>query len=327
MIDSSPAAFAAAGNMEELLELLSHEGVGPGWAKREPSLYPSPHLTFLPAHWSYETGKAALDAAGRYVSTELAERRNLILHNPVKGNDYSTVRSLVCAYQMVLAGETAHSHRHTANALRLVVDAAPRAYTVVEGRKIPMVPGDVLLTPNWCWHGHANESDRPAYWIDFLDVPLVHFLEPMFFEPWPGGAKVQEATIVDEASPMRFPFAATRERLDRARESQPGERMVLLGPPDIDTMRLQVLRLEARGRFSAPRTTANAIFAVIDGSGVSSIDGTEIEWRRGDVFALPSWRAHTYRAHERSHLLRVSDEPVLERLHWLRRENGDVPCI
>jgi len=49
---------------------------------------------------------------------------------------------------MVLPGEAARSHRHTPNALRLVVDAAPGNYTVVNGKKLPMRPGDVLLTPN-----------------------------------------------------------------------------------------------------------------------------------------------------------------------------------
>src|SRR3954468_12634989 len=191
MIQSTVEAFEHAANMDELLELLSREQVVPGWAKREPSLYPSPKLNFVPAHWSFqEFGRAALDAAGRYVSTEHAERRNLILYNPVKGNDYATTKTLISAYQMVLPGEVAFSHRHTPNALRLVVDTGPKAYTVVEGKKIPMVPGDVLLTPNWCWHGHANESDRPSYWIDFLDVPIVHMIGPMFFEGM--GSKVQQ---------------------------------------------------------------------------------------------------------------------------------------
>ena len=123
-----------------------------------------------------------LDAAGRLINTELAERRNLILHNPIAGNDYASVRTLVAAYQMIMPGEWARSHRHTPNALRLIVDAEPGTYTVVEGQKVAMNPGDVVLTPNWRSHGHGNEGRAAAYWIDFLDVPLVQLLEPMFFE-------------------------------------------------------------------------------------------------------------------------------------------------
>ena len=118
-----------------------------------------------------------------------AERRNLILFNPVPGNTYSTTRTMIAAYQMVMPGETARSHRHTPNALRLVLDARPRAYAVVDGKQIPMLPGDVILTPSWCWHGFQNESDSCVYGIDFLDAPLVHFLEPMFFEPYPAGVE------------------------------------------------------------------------------------------------------------------------------------------
>lgn len=317
MSSLDPAAFAAASSMDQLLELLERMGVDPGWAKREPSLWAAPRRNFLPAHWPYALGRAALDAAGRFVSTEHADRRNLILFNPVPGNRYATARTMISAYQMVMPGETAHSHRHTPNALRLVVDAAPRMYTIVEGRKIPMIPGDVLLTPNWHWHGHSNEGDQCGYWIDFLDVPMVHFLEPMFLERY--GAGVQESSVVDDASPMRFPFTAVRERLERAPESQPGERTVELGPPKLVTMGLHVARLEAGGRFTAPRSTANSIFAVIEGRGVSVIDDHGFEWRRGDVFVVPAWRSHGYRALEGSYLFRVTDEPLLERLNWLRR--------
>jgi gentisate 1,2-dioxygenase len=158
--------------------------------------------------------RAALDAAGRFVNTELAERRNLILNNPVPGNFYPTVTTLVSAYQMVKAGEVARSHRHTANALRFVVQAEPGMFTVVDGTKIPMEPSDVLLTPNWAWHGHANESKASGYWIDFLDVPLTHLLGPMFFEHHE--EMVEHTDIVAPDSPARFAFSETVRRLAEA---------------------------------------------------------------------------------------------------------------
>ena len=134
----TPAQFDAAANMQELYDLLSQCGIENGWNKPEPSLWPLPRKDFLPAHWSYGIGKAALNAAGRFVDTELAERRNLILANPVAGNKYPTVKTLVAAYQMVKSGEKARSHRHTANALRLVLDTGENAFTIVGGKKIPM---------------------------------------------------------------------------------------------------------------------------------------------------------------------------------------------
>jgi gentisate 1,2-dioxygenase len=48
-----------------------------------------------------------------------------------------TTRTLVAAYQMILPGEKAPSHRHTAHALRVIIDAHG-AYSTVDGEKTPM---------------------------------------------------------------------------------------------------------------------------------------------------------------------------------------------
>ena len=40
-------------------------------------------------HWRYSECRAALDAAGRLINTELAERR-MVLRNPVEGNEIAT---------------------------------------------------------------------------------------------------------------------------------------------------------------------------------------------------------------------------------------------
>jgi gentisate 1,2-dioxygenase len=39
-----------------------------------------------------------------------------------------------------------------------------------------MHSGDLILTPNWCWHGHTNDTNESALWIDGLDVPVVQML-------------------------------------------------------------------------------------------------------------------------------------------------------
>jgi len=94
----TPEDFNRAANMDELLKLLDGIGMNNGWAKKTPSLWPLPNKDFVPAHWRYKQAKAALDAAGRFVNTELAERRNLIMFNPIEGNDYATVKTLISAY-------------------------------------------------------------------------------------------------------------------------------------------------------------------------------------------------------------------------------------
>jgi len=294
--------------------------VGPGWNKPTPSLWDEPRKTFVPAHWRYDQAKAALDAAGRLINTELAERRNLILYNPVPGNEYATTRTLLAAYQMILPGEQARSHRHSPNALRLIVDAEPRAYTIVDGVKLPMDPGDVLLTPNWSWHGHGNEARAPAFWIDFLDTPLIHALEPMFFEPHPAGYEPVARTA--EVSPMRFAWKDTLSRLDQAAPDPAGPHgtQIELGSPAMRTISLHMMRLTPGVPTAAHRTTANNIYAVVQGSGTTTIDGESFTWSRGDVVATPAWRPHSHRAFGDAVLLRVSDEALLSPLDLLRQE-------
>jgi gentisate 1,2-dioxygenase len=127
--------------------------------------------------------------------------------NPIEGNSYATTRHLVAAYQCVMAGDRARTHRHSAAALRLVLQGKTGVYTVVNGARIDMHPGDVLLTPSWCWHGHANETGETGYWLDFLDIPFIQMTEAMFFEPYPQGGL--EAVTSTGPTPMRIPSGET----------------------------------------------------------------------------------------------------------------------
>jgi gentisate 1,2-dioxygenase len=217
---------------------------------------------------------------------------------------------------MVKAGECARSHRHTANALRFVIETGPGAYTIVDGKKIPMEAGDVLLTPNWLWHGHQNESTEDAYWMDFLDVPLVHLLGPMFFEQHP--EEIEKTDIVAADSPCRFAWSDTIQRLNDATELAPGIREIELGAPALDTIALHVRRLDPGATMEVEASTLSAIHAVMQGNGTVAADGKTFEWGRGDAIAMPSSTAASWSAQSESYLLQVSDKPLLEKLNWLR---------
>ncbi|HEY2532073.1 MAG TPA: cupin domain-containing protein [Xanthobacteraceae bacterium] len=318
--------LARSGTLQELYGKLGAIGIAPGWAKSTPSLWASPRKNFAPAHWKYDLARGALDAAGRLINTELAERRNLILFNPAAENSYGTVRTLVTAYQMIMPGEWARAHRHTPNALRLILDSEPGTYTEVDGLKIAMEPGDVLLTPNWSSHGHGNDSRACAYWLDFLDVPLVQLLEPMFFEPaTQTAAQVAVPTAAPtKDSPFVFPLSETLKRLDAAPPTPSGRfgTYLELGNPAMDTIGLFMMRLVPHVRTASYRTTANNVYAVVKGSGTTTIDGERFEWSRGDVIAAPAWRPHFHEANDDALVLRVSDEPVMQRLGFLRAEEA-----
>lgn len=311
-------AFETASSLPDLYEMLDQVQMKNGWAKPTPSLYPEPKRRFVPAHWQYRDARAALHKAGDLVDPRWAERRNLIMANPVLGNDYPTVTSIVGAYQMVKAGETARSHRHTPNAMRVVLEAAPHTYTVVEGVKVPMEPGDVLLTPNWCYHGHNNESDQDAYWIDFLDAPLVQLLDPMFFEH--SEEPPERAREVDAASPMRFAYTEYRPKLMAQGASHLGIRQLHLGPPELVTFDRTALHLTAGARWSRPRTTISRIYTVVEGSGTCEFAGSEVRWSRGDMIAIPNWHEHTLVSDSDAVLLQVSDLPLLTMLGWVREQ-------
>jgi gentisate 1,2-dioxygenase len=284
-----------------------------GWNKPTPSLYARPKKTFLPAHWSYDDGHAALEAAGRLIDTSLAERRNLILVNPVEGNEYGTARTLVAAYQMLLPGERARTHRHSPNALRLILNSDPGTYTVVNGDKVPMLNNDIVLTPKGSWHGHGNDGHAPAYWIDFLDVPLVQLLEPMFFDPYPAEQEPPARNV--SKSPLLFAWSDIEPRVHAAALESTGRygRQLTLDH-QMRTFGLHVMALASRIATETVHTTANNIYAVIDGSGTSHIDGAAIDWKRGDVFVAPAWRPHHHVPAGDAVLFRVTDEPVLAML-------------
>jgi gentisate 1,2-dioxygenase len=327
MSPPSQADLARAASLEELYGKLDKVGMGPGWNKPMPSLWPAPRKTFVPAHWKYEFARGALDAAGRLINTALAERRNLILFNPAEGNSYGTVRTLVAAYQMIMPGEWARVHRHTPNALRLILDADPGTYTEVDGVNIAMEPGDVLLTPNWSTHGHGNRSKACAYWLDFLDAPLVQLLEPMFFEAVEDeeneeGTHGEEPASMTTDSPFVFTLKDTLRRLAEAEPmpSGPFATQIELGHPALATTALYMMQLRPGVPTAPYRTTANNIYAVVRGEGATAVDGQRFQWRRGDVVAAPAWRPHWHKADGDAILFRVTDEPVMQRFGWWREE-------
>ena len=145
--------------------------------------YPKPRA--LPFLWRYRDVRPLLFRAGELVTPERANRRVVCLVNPTLKHLCAATSTLLANIQMVLPGEVAPAHRYTAAALRFVMEGGG-AYTAVDGERTIMRPGDLVLTPNWTWHDHGNESGQPIIWQDGLDVPLVNAVDGMFFEAYQG---------------------------------------------------------------------------------------------------------------------------------------------
>lgn len=314
MLHRSPGEndrLRAAETLESLYEQVDPLDLTPGWiSRRAPIMGSTPKSAFEPAHWRYADALAGLDAAGRLVDVKFAERRNLILRNPKIDNDWATTRTLVCAYQMILPGEFAPSHRHSANALRVIIDGEG-TYSVVDGEKMPMESGDVVLTPSGRFHGHGHDGDRPAYWLDCLDVPLNYLLEPMYFQPDSRPAPPVTANI--EQSPFRFSKAMIAAGLDAASapsDDRAGVRFNL-PTPSMPAVGLEVERFVGGKGYAQSRAGANRICSVMSGSGKIKVEGVTYSYAKGDTIVAPSGNWLQALPAEDSVILELSDAPLM----------------
>lgn len=310
----------AAANLDELYPVIAANLMTAGWHKKRRSLYPEPQGDYRPLHWRWEHGRIALDQAGRWIGTELAERRNLLLYNPggaTGDNDYDTVRTLVVAYQMIKPGEYARSHQHTPNAMRLILDADEGCFTVVNGVKLPMRTGDFLITPGGCWHSHYNEGTKNAYWIDVLDVPLVHRLGPMIFGEDPAWNQKEESSPAEH--PFYFPPSRTQPALAALPATNGVKRLTLDTQTAMKPLDIGMFHIAAGAAYSARKSTASSVFCVISGSGQAKIGSMSTEWSVGDVLAAPAWNPIELKAGADAVLLEVSDAPVMHMLGFYRQ--------
>jgi gentisate 1,2-dioxygenase len=163
---------ASPEELKDYYEQLSEGHITPAWIGRGISVEPQSRA--VPYLWHWRDLRPQAMQAAELVGTAQAERRVLRLTNPELSGIASN--TLVANVQIVMPGEISRAHRHTADALRLIIEGSG-GYTVVNNERVPMSPGDLVLTPNWCWHDHANDTDAPMIWLDGLDTPLVRMPE------------------------------------------------------------------------------------------------------------------------------------------------------
>src|SRR5258705_7092343 len=201
---------------------------------------PEPKPNIVPAFWKYDSVRALLMEAGRLLTVQEAERRVLVLENPgIRGASQIT-QSLYAGLQIILPGEVAPSHRHTASALRRIVEGDGGGYTAVDGERTSMQVGDFILTPSWTFHDHGNPGSSPVIWMDVLDVPIVNLLDSSFLEHHPqetqpvarpeGDARVRyganmlpleyEPTSLS-APVFTYPYSRSRETLEQLYRNGP----------------------------------------------------------------------------------------------------------
>lgn len=316
----------------------------PLWDRYHDLLPEEPAAPDRPMIWRWRDLGPFIDRAARDVDMKDAERRVLMLVNPDFGGKVTTTTNLFAGIQILEPGERARAHRHTPSAMRFILEGGGGA-TIVNGQPCPMFPGDLILTPNWAWHEHVNDSDARIVWLDALDVPLAHGLGTVFSQRGnPNDFTADMTAVADEAfaigglrpdtdaettpySPMfRYPWNRTRAALDTAPESADGGRRLRYvnpvdGGPVIATLDSYAWRIDKGRPTRQSRSTANAVFCVADGEGVSRIGDETIEWKRHDVFTAPHWTWATHEATTATaDLFMFTDREVMRRLHFLREE-------
>ena len=168
---------------QEYRDALTEQNLVPLWPSLRGVMPPhKPQPRTQATVWRYANIKPLLIEAGELTPIEKAERRVLVLANP--GHTLEKMQASSAIYlgmQLLLPGEWAPAHRHTPNAIRMIVEGEG-AYTTVEGEKCPMSRGDLILTPTGMWHEHGHDGTEPVIWLDVLDLPIVYYIEASYHE-------------------------------------------------------------------------------------------------------------------------------------------------
>jgi gentisate 1,2-dioxygenase len=312
-------------------------------------LVPAPRTR--PWLWQWEDLYAIAERAGSLIPVERGgDRRAIALSNPGQdGLPYAT-STLWAAVQWLNGREVAPAHRHTSQAIRFIIDGAG-SYSTVEGDKVFLERGDLVLTPPWLWHDHGSESDERAVWMDALDIPLNNFLDASFFENYPHETQkvdkqVNGSVLKYGVGQMRpaweepsrgYPPMSTYKWADTERALENLAKVaadryddVVLeytnphtGGPVMKSFSCWIQMLRPGVRTAAHRHTGSWVYLAFEGNGETIIDGVRFTWGPGDMFVVPGWAAHEHvnqSGAERAILFAVHDTPLLRTLDKYRIE-------
>jgi len=312
-IQSSPE------ELEDFYSQLAAQHVTPAWIGG--GITVEPESRAVPYLWHWRDLRPQAMRAAELVGTAQAERRVLRLSNPNLSGIASN--TLVANIQIVMPGEIARAHRHSGAALRLIIEGRG-GYTVVNGERVPMSPGDLVLTPNWSWHDHANDTDAPMIWLDGLDTPLVRMLEAGFYEEYP--QERQELNAPINASEWHYPLSEMREALQRLAAANAGQEIILeytnrrTGGPVMPTIACHMQLLRPGEKTPARRRVCCTNYHVVEGAGYSVVGDRRLDWDDKDVFTVPTWTfyEHVNEGGRPAFLFSFSDAPVMQALSLYR---------
>ncbi len=334
------------GRLEDLpqsyRDALSALNLVPLWPSLRSVLPPKvPARKTQATHWPYASVRPLLMQAGELTPMEKAERRVLVLANPGHGLEkMQASAAMYLGMQLLLPGEWAPSHRHTPNAVRMVVEGEG-AWTTVDGEKCPMERGDLILTPTGLWHEHGHDGDEAVVWLDVLDLPLVYYMEASYVLPGerqatqPGRGDRAYArggllpTPVFERSskayPMlRYPWANAREALQSLAADRPDLEAVQITYANPETgedaeniLGFCALMLRPGQTLSLPARSVAQVFHVIEGGVSLAVEQHAFELQVADTACTPGYTAVVLRnasADEAAFVFMADEAPLHRKL-------------
>jgi gentisate 1,2-dioxygenase len=309
-----------------------------------------PVVPYAPYRWAWTDIRPFVDRAAQLVRPGPdAERRVIQLIHPELTALRAASHTLTANVQLVLPGEIAPSHRHTTGAIRFIMEGTA-AITIVNGEPVSMSPGDLVLTPGWCWHGHINQSEGPVMWMDCLDRPITVALRQALQEPYsdelqPATTPLGDSTARYGAGHLRpmgthatspisplfsYPWADTERSLhELARfSSDPFDDVAfdytnpLTGGHVMPTIGCRIQMLRPGVHTQAHRHSSVSVYHVFRGCGSSIVDGVQIDWEQGDFLTIPpfAWHEHLNPSSDEAVLFSTTDAPVLEALCLYRED-------
>jgi gentisate 1,2-dioxygenase len=340
--------------IERLGKIDSH----PLWVyHRDGNRNPPPKAT--PHVWRWKEMRALAIEAGTLESIKGGPyRRALLMQNPgLKDTGVeapSSTKTMSSAIQIVWPGEVAEAHRHTAAAIRWVIEGNG-AFTVQNGERFKMETGDLNLTPSMIWHDHNNPTDDPVIWLDCLDAPMVGFFDAMMQEPFPedvqpitkpegytnasiGGGLMRNLTEEPTGStlPLNYKWVDAYSALQAMETGSKFEGAIMeyanpvTGEHTMPTLACKLQLLNPGFHSAAHKHTSSVVYNVAKGSGYSVIGGKRLDWGFGDTFVIPSLYAHEHvnaSDDEDAVLFTMSDLPLLESMCLYREEEVDLQKI
>ena len=292
-----------------------------------------------PTHWPYKTIKPLLLKAGELTPIEKAERRVLVLANPGHGLEkMQASAAMYLGMQLLMPGEWAPSHRHTPNAVRMIVEGEG-AYTTVDGEKCPMSRGDLILTPTGLWHEHGHDGTDPVIWLDVLDLPLVYYMEASYHingerqtvTPGQGDQQYARGGVVPthvferskKAYPMlRYAWADAKAALQSLAADQPALEAVQVTYVNPETggdaeniLGFYALMLRPGQTLRLPARSPAQVFHIIEGSVEANIVNSTFTLVEADTCCAPGYEAVTLKNLQtnQASFIFVADESPLHR--------------